>query len=165
MSDHKNHLYLSWDQFHKDVRSLSEKLNPLHTIHTLIAITRGGLFPAGIIARELGIRVIDTLCLASYDHQNQNSLEVLKPISHEILQRIGQGEGVLVIDDLVDTGATARFIKDLLPNCTLATVYAKPKGQHIPDFYEKEVPQETWVFFPWDTDFKYIPPLRQGAIA
>jgi xanthine phosphoribosyltransferase len=40
----------------------------------VIAITRGGLVPAAIVARELGVRVIDTVCIASYDHTKQGDL-------------------------------------------------------------------------------------------
>ena len=37
----------------------------------VVAITRGGLVPAAIVARELGIRVIETVCVASYDYDKQ----------------------------------------------------------------------------------------------
>jgi hypoxanthine phosphoribosyltransferase len=59
----------------------------------------------------LGIRKIDTISIASYDHggtgeQTQGDLAILKTISSKILET--KGEGVLIIDDLVDTGKTAR---------------------------------------------------------
>ncbi len=39
------------------------------------------------------------------------------------------GAGLLVIDDLVDTGATVKVVRALLPNAHIATVYAKPLGR------------------------------------
>jgi hypothetical protein len=52
---------VSWDQFHRDCRALTWRLNEVGPFHAVIAITRGGLVPAAIVARELGVRVIDTV--------------------------------------------------------------------------------------------------------
>ena len=62
---------VSWDQFHRDCRALTWRLNEVGPFHAVIAITRGGLVPAAIVARELGVRIIDTVCIASYDHTKQ----------------------------------------------------------------------------------------------
>ena len=75
---------VSWDQFHRDCRALTWRLNEVGPFHAVIAITRGGLVPAAIVARELGLRVIDTICIASYDHTKQGDLKVLKGISEDI---------------------------------------------------------------------------------
>ena len=45
---------VSWDQFHRDCRALTWRLNSAGPFHAIIAITRGGLVPAAIVARELG---------------------------------------------------------------------------------------------------------------
>ena len=52
-----------------------------------MAITRGGLVPAAIVARELGIRVIETVCVASYDYDEQGDVSVLKPVGAEHRRR------------------------------------------------------------------------------
>jgi acyl-coenzyme A thioesterase PaaI-like protein len=54
-----------------DCRALTWRLNEVGPFHAVIAITRGGLVPAAIVARELGVRIIDTVCIASYDHTKQ----------------------------------------------------------------------------------------------
>ena len=72
---------VSWDQFHRDCRALTWRLNDVGPFHAVVAITRGGLVPAAIVARELGVRIIDTVCVASYDHTKQGDLKVLKGIS------------------------------------------------------------------------------------
>src|ERR1700753_3247996 len=97
---------VSWDQFHRDCRALSWRLNDLGPFHGVVAITRGGLVPAAIVARELNVRVIETVCVASYDHKRQGELRVLKDVAAEILK--SGGAGVLIVDDLVDTGKTAK---------------------------------------------------------
>ncbi len=107
---------VSWDQFHRDCRALSWRLNDLGPFHAVVAITRGGLVPAAIVARELNVRIIDTMCIASYDHTKQGELKVLKGVSTEVAKLGGgTGKGLLVVDDLVDTGKTARMVREMLP--------------------------------------------------
>ncbi|MCD0419353.1 xanthine phosphoribosyltransferase [Rubrivivax sp. JA1024] len=155
---------VSWDQFHRDCRALSWRLNELGPFHAVIAITRGGLVPAAIVARELGMRVIDTVCIASYEHDKQGELQVLKGVSDQTaVLGGGTGKGLLIIDDLVDTGKTGRMVRSMLPDAHFAAVYAKPKGRPLVDTFITEVSQDTWIFFPWDTGLSFQPPLKDGA--
>ncbi|MDU6323699.1 xanthine phosphoribosyltransferase [Bradyrhizobium sp.] len=142
---------VSWDQFHRDCRALTWRLNDAGPFAAIIAITRGGLVPAAIVARELGIRVIDTVGIASYDHTRQGELNILKAISEDTL-KLGSG-----------TGKTAQLVREMLPDAHFATVYAKPKGRPLVDTFITEVSQDTWIFFPWDTALSFAPPLRDGA--
>ena len=155
---------VSWDQFHRDCRALTWRLNEVGPFHAVIAITRGGLVPAAIVARELGVRVIDTVCIASYDHTRQSELQVLKSISADTAALGGgKGQGVLIVDDLVDTGKTAKLVRDILPKAHFATVFAKPMGRPMVDTFITEVSQDTWIFFPWDTGLAFQPPIREGG--
>ena len=47
----------------------------------------------------------------------------------------------------------------MLPKAHFACVYAKPLGKPLVDSYITEVSQDTWIFFPWDTDLKFVPPI------
>ena len=153
---------VSWDQFHRDARALAWRLSASGPFQGIVCITRGGLVPAAIVARELGIRLIETVCIASYhDYKSQGGLLVLKAISPEL--KIGEGTGVLVIDDLVDTGATARIVRDMLPKAHFATVYAKPLGRPLVDTFITEVSQDTWIYFPWDLGLTFQPPIAKDA--
>jgi xanthine phosphoribosyltransferase len=155
---------VSWDQFHRDCRALTWRLNEVGPFHAVIAITRGGLVPAAIVARELGVRIIDTVCIASYDHTKQADLKVLKSISADTAKLGGgTGKGLLIVDDLVDTGKTGRLVRDMIPDAHFATVYAKPQGRPLVDTFITEVSQDTWIFFPWDTALSFQPPIRDGA--
>jgi xanthine phosphoribosyltransferase len=155
---------VSWDQFHRDARALAWRLNGAGPFHALVGITRGGLVPAAIVAREIGMRLIDTLCIASYDHTAQGELQILKNVSDAVMKLGGgTGKGVLVVDDLVDTGKTARVVRDLMPDAHIAAVYAKPLGRPLVDTFITEVSQDTWIFFPWDTGLSFQPPIRDGA--
>ncbi len=145
---------VSWDQLHRDTRALSWRLNGMGTWSRIVAITRGGLVPAAIVARELDIRLVDTVCIASYAHQDQGETSILKGV-------VGDGDGTLLIDDLVDTGKTARVVRDMLPKAFFATVYAKPEGRPLVDLFLTEVSQDTWIHFPWDTELHYAEPLAE----
>jgi xanthine phosphoribosyltransferase len=112
------------------------------------------------VARELDVRLIETVCVASYDHTRQGDLRILKTVADDIIRMNGNGHGVLIVDDLVDTGATAKVVRDLLPKAHFATVYAKPMGRPLVDTFITEVSQDTWIFFPWDTGLAFQPPIR-----
>ena len=150
---------VSWDQLHRDARALAWRLVSGGPWKGIIAVTRGGLVPAAIVARELDIRLIDTLCVASYDDRRIGEVHILKEVHTD-------SDGWLIIDDLVDTGQTARVVRERLPNAHFATVYAKPAGRPLVDTYITEVSQDTWILFPWDSELRSVPPIarvREGA--
>jgi xanthine phosphoribosyltransferase len=155
---------VSWDQFHRDARALAWRLSTAGPFEAVVAITRGGLVPAAVVARELGIRVIETICVASYDYDKQGTISILKTVSEKIVGS-DKGAGVLIIDDLVDTGATARVVREILPKAHFATVYAKPLGRPLVDSFITEVSQDTWIYLPWDMGLQFTPPLQDGAKA
>ncbi|MGR3365665.1 MAG: xanthine phosphoribosyltransferase [Maritimibacter harenae] len=158
---HEKGFHVSWDQLHRDSRALAWRLDgqgPEDGGWTaVVAITRGGLAPAMIIARELDIRMVDTISVKSYNHQTQTEPQVIKSPDMDV---VGDGTGVLVIDDLVDTGKTLEVVRALMPKAHFATVYAKPKGKPMVDSYITEVSQDTWIFFPWDMALQYVEPYR-----
>ena len=154
---------VSWDQLHRDARMLAWRLADLGPFDAMITITRGGLVPAGVVARELGIRTIETVCVVSYDHMSKSDLKLIKPISPELLAGRDQGKGLLIVDDLVDTGATAKMVRDMAPKAHFATVYAKPEGRPLVDTFVTEVSQDTWVYFPWDLSLQFAPPMNKDG--
>ena len=159
---HQKSFPVSWDQFHRDSRALAWRLAGEGSFEAVVAVTRGGLVPAAIVARELGIRVIETICIASYDYDKQGKLEVLKPVGESVAHLDG-GAKVVIVDDLVDTGATARAVRAMLPKAHFATVYAKPEGRPLVDTFITEVSQDTWIYLPWDMALAFTPPIRDGA--
>jgi xanthine phosphoribosyltransferase len=152
---------VSWDQFHRDARALAWRLAGMkRDFKAIVCITRGGLVPAAIISRELNIRLIETVCVASYhDYVNQGEMAVLKGVAPFLLE--GGGEEILVVDDLTDSGKTAAEVRAMLPKAHFATVYAKPKGVPMVDTFVTEVSQDTWIYFPWDMGFTYQEPIAK----
>ena len=156
---------VSWDQFHRDARALAWRLADKGPFEAIVCITRGGLVPAAIVARELDLRLVETVCVASYhDYSSQGELMILKSVAPSVLAiGNGRGKGVLLIDDLTDTGKTAKIVREILPDAHFATVYAKPAGAPMCHTFVTEVSQDTWIYFPWDLDLKYVEPIRDGA--
>jgi xanthine phosphoribosyltransferase len=159
---HEKGFHVSWDQIHRDARALAWRLDKRGpgeggAWRAVVAITRGGMAPAMIIARELDIRLVDTISVKSYDHQTQAEPLVLNKPDGDMM---GDGEGILVIDDLVDSGKTLEVVRALYPKAHFATVYAKPKGEPMVDTFITGVSQDTWIFFPWDMALQYVEPYR-----
>ncbi len=154
--------HVSWDQLHRDARALAWRLDRKGpgeegAWKAVVGITRGGLVPAMIVARELDIRVVDTISVRSYSHQSQTEAKVTKSPQEDLM---GDGEGILIVDDLVDSGKTLELVRKLYPKAHFATVYAKPSGRPQVDTYITEVSQDTWIFFPWDMALQYVQPFR-----
>ena len=143
---------VSWEELHRDSRALAWRLLERGPWKGLVAVTRGGMVPAAVVARELEIRLIDTVCISTYEDHSQGSVNVLKRVD-------GDGEGLLIVDDLVDTGVTAKAVRAMLPKAHFATVYAKPAGRPLVDTYVTEVSQDTWILFPWDMEAQAVDPI------
>ena len=146
---------VSWEELHRNARVLAWRLLEVGPFDGIVAVSRGGLVPAAIVARELEVRLVDTVCIASYEHKDPGEAKILKGIE-------GEGDGWLIVDDLVDTGKTARIVRNMLPRAHFATVYAKPAGRPLVDTYVTEVSQDTWILFPWDVALAYAEPISGG---
>ena len=163
---HEKGFHVSWDQLHRDARALAWRLDGLGPDdggwRAVVAITRGGMAPAMIVSRELDIRTVDTISVKSYQAgggkaDTQRDAEVLKSPDAALM---GNGEGILIVDDLVDSGKTLELVRSLYPKAHFATVYAKPAGEGMVDTFITGVSQDTWIFFPWDMALQYVEPYR-----
>ena len=158
---HEKGFHVSWDQLHRDARALAWRLDGRGPDNgawkAVVAITRGGMAPAMIVARELDIRTVDTFSIKSYDRHSRAEAKVLKIPDLEL---VGDGTGILIIDDLVDSGKTIEVVRAKMPKAHYATIYSKPMGRPQVDTYITEVSQDTWIFFPWDMALQYVEPYR-----
>ncbi len=158
------HYYtVTWDQLHRDARALAWRLIERGPYRGIVAITRGGLIPAAIIARELDVRLVESVSVLTYGGARRGTLADEQAIGAPVVLKppaaAGDGEGFLIVDDLVDSGTTARVVRDLLPRAHFACVYAKPAGRAAVDTFVTEVSQDTWIMFPWDTELQFVTPL------
>ncbi|MDE1901861.1 MAG: xanthine phosphoribosyltransferase [Alphaproteobacteria bacterium] len=162
MSDYaqpQKYFPVSWEELHRNAKALAWKLHDMGPWKGLIAVTRGGLVPAAVVARELEIRIIETVSVVGYhfDDSKPTQQETANVVKHPA--NVGDGDGWLVVDDLVDTGRTADVLRRMLPRAHFAAVYAKPQGKPLIDTFVTEVSQDTWIYFPWDIELQFTQPI------
>ena len=138
---------IDWNRVHNDSMMLSNMISNISSNWKgIISVTRGGLFPALIVSQNLNIHMVDTICVKSYSDKQQQNINIIK----KCVNIDDKGDGWIVIDDLVDTGETLHHVKNLYPKALYGVIYAKPKGKHTTNLFVCEVPQDTWIVFPWD---------------
>ena len=155
---------VTWDQLHRDARALATRLMPLGPWQGIVAVTRGGMIPAAIVARELECRVVETISVVAYGAGDASEETKGAPRVVKQAPAAGDGTGFLIVDDLVDSGETAGLVRRLLPRAHFACLYAKPGGRALTDSFVVEVPQDTWILFPWDTAPLFVPPLARQPV-
>jgi xanthine phosphoribosyltransferase len=154
------HYYtVTWDQLHRDAKALAWRLIDKGPFAGVVAVSRGGLIPAAIIARELECRLVESVSVLSYAGDSEDTRG--SPVIIKSPSAAGDGTGFLIIDDLVDTGNTARVVRAVLPRAHFACIYAKPAARDVVDSYVTEVSQDTWILFPWDTEPQFVAPLAK----
>ncbi len=136
-------LNISWMTLHDHASALAGLLARQGPWRGIVAVSRGGLVPAAIVARALDIRLVEAVAIASYDDRVRGDVQVLNATPRD-------AAGWLIIDDLADTGATARVVLALRPQAHYAVLYAKPRGQPFVDTFFSAVAQDVWIEFPWD---------------
>ena len=144
--DHFMKEFISFETYANDAIKLADMIKKTgRTFKSIIVITRGGLFPATILSAQLNIKKIDTFCLASYANKVGGEIQELKKPVIDL-------KDALFVDDLSDSGNTARYVKHVYPDAFFACVYVKEHGKDYPDLYVKEFPQDTWLVQPWEID-------------
>ena len=156
---YKNELILSWEEVHKEALELAEIISLSEIKYDgIIAITKGGLFPALIVSTFLRIDYIDTICIRSYKKKKQKETKLIKsPIGKMNISKW------LIIDDLTDTGETIEMTKSFFGTYSTVDVgvlYTKPKGHHTVDYSIKKFFQDTWIVFPWEKNIH----LNKGGL-
>lgn len=153
-SPYKKTFPITWDQLHRDAKLLAARLLEKGCFDRIIAVTRGGLVPAAIIARELKIYNVDTVCIQTHEKGQETEEVIIKGLESD-------ESSLLVIDDLADSGRTAKAIRAMFPNATFVTLYAKPVGALHVDMFITEVSQETWILLPWSSEMQYAKPIAE----
>jgi hypoxanthine phosphoribosyltransferase len=131
------------------VTKLAEKVTASgERFDLVIGIARGGLPVAMVVADTIGIKV-DFLNVKSYtDVGERVKPKILSTITENIADK-----RVLIVDDLVDGGATMESITEFLSvqnplTMKTAVLFTKPWSTFSPDFSLKVV--DKWIVFPYE---------------
>ena len=150
------YLAVTWDEFHRHALALAARVGAHGPFRGIVAISRGGFVPAAIFARALNVRLVESVSVVAYDQSGTGEEALGRPVVTKLPVAAGDGEGFLIIDDLVDTGTTARVVREMLPKARFACVYAKPAGRALADDVLIEVSQDTWIVLPWEKEISLV---------
>jgi xanthine phosphoribosyltransferase len=153
-----NTIPISWPEIERDAKCLADLVSSKGQWEGVVAVARGGLVPAALVANLLGIKNIELLSVSSYTGRKQHEPRLLRCPTVP-----NGGAKWLVIDDLVDTGVAMKLARNLLPKSHVAVLYAKPAGRLFADSFAREFLQTDWLSFPWEKEVQPInTPLQSG---
>ena len=144
-------IVVSWDDLDRLVADLADRLDPLR-FDVMLAITRGGLVPAGMLAYRLRIRNILVAAVEFYDDQGQpGPRPTFLQFPADPLLR---GQRVLVVDEVWDSGTTIHAVTERVRQAggipTTAVIHWKPERSvvsGVPDVHA--VTTAAWVVYPF----------------
>lgn len=146
--DTQSRLWLPGDVFYRDAWAAAHALKTQEgSFRQIYCLARGGYPFAAVVGNCFGVNNIPSLMVQSYAGTQQSEVKVLGSLPMDLLEH--GGEGLLVLDDLFDTGKTVQRLKEFLPNAYFAAVYAKPAGKAVASYFYREIP-DVWIVFPWE---------------
>jgi len=140
-------LYYTWQDFENDCRLLAEQIKKDKVEYKqIVAITRGGLFVAGLLSQFLEAVPIETVSIHSYYGSARKRMEIMKEGSSD--------KPTLICDDVVDTGYTAEAVKKMYPNSKIVTLHYKSRNKPVikPDYFMEDT--DAWIVYPWEVNEK-----------
>lgn len=154
----KSKRFYSWRHVTKACDRLARRYD--HQLPTrIIALARGGLVPATIIANKLGVRHVHSLGISSYEItdngiEQPGQFKLYQPLPSNDRQ-IKPDDVVLIVDDISDKGSTFKFAEEYVNgvvggNVVTLSLIIKPETSYKPDYYDEAVEQNQWIVFPWE---------------
>ncbi len=148
-------VYLSWEAVEQLINAVIPKLKE-RQYDSLLAITRGGIIPGGLIAEKLGIVKV---LIASVDFYSDEESQMDWPVFMQFpVDSLLYGEHVLIVDDLWDRGREVTSVKERVEQAggtaTTFVMHYKPHRSIFPDaapdFYTAIT--KDWIIYPWELD-------------
>jgi hypothetical protein len=154
MNDVKR-IYLSWQDVDKMITGMLSRLQPFN-FDMVIAITRGGIVPAAIIAERLAIQQVLVASVAFYeDEEHDLDWPVFMQFPDDSLLR---GQHALIVDDIWDRGKQIMSVTERVKyaggRSHSVVLHYKPHRSQFPDkapdLYGAQT--EDWIIYPWDAE-------------
>lgn len=116
--------------------------------NAILAVSRGGLFPAGVLSYMLGIKDVASIAVERYRQRTPAGAHVIREPDWASFA----GKSVLIVDEMVDEGVTIDRVRRSLPGAaarfSTAVLYCM-NGAPAPDYFVHAVPAGVWLNFPW----------------
>ncbi len=145
---------LGWEEYGQASLELARQVQESNFKPDIVlAIARGGMFLAGSIGYDLGLKNISVINVELYTGINQK-LEVPLMLPPFLDKADIENSNVLICDDVADTGETletvSKYCEGVVANSRTAVLYEKPASSFKPDFVWKET--DIWIDFPWSSE-------------
>lgn len=144
---------LSWQDLEKATDAIASQVGESGFVPSIIiAIARGGMVPAGILAYKLGVRLADVINVEFYTDMERTRPDpvLLAPM---LETQAVSGQRILVVDDVATSGRTLSIVMKLLrgfgADVRSAVVCTKPGTIIAPDFRWRTT--QGWIVFPWSS--------------
>lgn len=151
---------LSYEEFGSAVRKLAQVIkNSGYEPDIILSIARGGLLIGGALGYALGVKNTFTMSVEFYTGINERLAlpVVLPPVPNKVDLT---GLKVLVADDVADTGATLKLVREFcgeyVAEVRSAVLYEKPHSVEKPDYAWRHT--DKWIEFPWSV----LPPVEKS---
>jgi hypoxanthine phosphoribosyltransferase len=157
--------YIDWDEVNRLCSLIADKIRDDGVnIGCILAVARGGIVPAMIIAKMLSVDDIDLIRARQYQGMRMDEdvsiafITPLQDMQDKIDRCRREGRIMLVVDDIADTGLTIKTVTEALngkggkSNDTIiaVTLYMKPRSVFKPDYYAELCRDDEWIVFPWE---------------
>jgi hypoxanthine phosphoribosyltransferase len=146
--------YLSWEEFEGAVWSIAETVDSQFRygdVDIVTGIARGGLAGAVMLSHALDAR-LQVARADHYDDEEQQDEVIIESFG---MRNVGDGDSVLLFDDIVDTGKTLSAVTHEWEtqgvvdfDFQTAAIHVKPDRDITPDYWIEET--EKWVVYPWE---------------
>lgn len=142
---------VSWEDLDALTADLAIQLHG-RSFDVLLAIARGGLVPAGMLAYRMGVREILVAAVAAYD--DHGTMAATPTVLHFPADERFRDRSVLIVDEVWETGNTAALVAEKVRQAggrpTTAVLHYKPGRSRVsvrPDVHA--VTTEQWVVYPY----------------
>ncbi|ATL67960.1 phosphoribosyltransferase [Nocardia terpenica] len=142
---------LTWELFGTASRALARTVaDDGFEPDLILSIARGGLFVAGALGYALDVKNLHVMNVEFYTGVDQRlDLPVMLPPVPSAVDLAGAR--VLVADDVADTGATLKLVRDFcadkVAEVRCAVIYQKPRSEVDCEYVWKNT--DRWINFPW----------------
>jgi uncharacterized protein len=142
---------LTWDLFGKATRELATTIaEDGFQPDLILSIARGGLFAAGALGYALDVKNLHVMNVEFYTGINERlDMPVMLPPVPNVVDLTGAR--VLVADDVADTGATLKLVRDFcqdhVAEVRCAVIYEKPRSEVKCEYVWRHT--DLWINFPW----------------
>jgi len=131
---------MDWKTFEDETMNLARMID--YAPDMVVGIARGGVIPAALLSKSLGVKDMFTLKLER-ENDRRISADALPDIS---------GKKILLVEDMLETGRGLmngkKFLEDRGAVVKTACLYTMPISETTPDFFLRQVGEV--VDFPWN---------------